>query len=135
MKKLLITILFLASLAYAAVDLTQLIIAIPKTFYDNNPAKVRKVVRAVWGDEVTAGWADSGWITMWRNGDSNQVWLLYVVSMHQIKDIATDEKIGLWKSWLDNNPQVRVKRSQDWLADAKREGLDYPPNEVSTDIK
>ena len=126
MKKLLIALCLVATVALA-VDLRQLVIAIPRSFAVANPAKVKKVVRNVWSDTVTDTWANQGWITMWRNGDSNQVWYLYVVTMHQIKDIATPEKIQQWKDWLDDNPQIRVQISDNWLDDAKSFGLDYPP--------
>ena len=125
MKKLLITLAVLVTIA-ATVDLRQLVIAIPRSYAVQNPAKVKKVVKAVWSDEVTETWANKGWITMWRNGDSNQVWYLYVVTMHQIKDIATPSKIATWKAWLDDNPQIKIAISENWLDDAKAQGLDYP---------
>lgn len=108
-------------------DLRSVVIVIPRTYAAANPAKVKKVVKSVWSDEHSEDWANTGWITMWRNGDSNQVWYLYVVTMHQIKGIATPEKIATWKAWLDDNPQVRVAISENWYADAKAQGLDYPP--------
>jgi hypothetical protein len=129
MKKIFIAFCLLCTVALAA-DLRQLVIAIPRSYAVANPAKVKKVVRNVWGDEVSEAWANQGWITMWRNGDSNQVWYLYVVTLHQIKNIATPEKIQQWKDWLDDNPQIKVQISNDWMADARENNLDYPPEAI-----
>jgi hypothetical protein len=125
MKKLIILICL--ACVSASVDLRQLVIAIPKTYADANPAKVKRITRYVWSDKVPDTWSNKGWTVMWRNGDSNQVWYLYVVTMHQIKDIATPEWRDQMKAYLDNNPQVRVDISENWLSDAKARGLDYPP--------
>lgn len=36
------------------------------------------------------------------------------MSVRQIKDTCTPDEIAKWKGMLDNNPQVKVKRTNDF---------------------
>jgi hypothetical protein len=106
MKKLkaLLTILILVAVCvYAEGEPRPFVVGIPRNVFNAKRDLCARMVWNLWGQKYDQDWCDQGWKACRLKSNTNNVWYLYDITLDQIEDSLSAERIQQLKDILDDN--------------------------------